>query len=189
MLKTLVAALALFFVASPALAEAPLTDDQVARFIATLEPVEEMGKRLEAEGKIAKFFDEEKPTMGKEFKPYSTGIAELKKDHPGEYAALGGALKPHGFSQDQWAATGDRVMRAYLAVKMEQENPKYAQEMPALDPSMLEQMPPQMRAQIESALAMVEAVKETPAADKAAVKPHLSAIEAATDRGGYQNRP
>jgi len=189
MIKTLVAAFALFVAASPALAEAPLTDDQVTRFIATLAPVEEMGKRLEAEGKIAKLFDEKNPAMGCEFKPYSTGVSELKKDHPGEYAALGGALKPHGFSQDQWAATGDRVMRAYIAVKMEQENPNYAQEMPALDPSMLEQMPPQMRAQIEGALAMVEAVKETPAADKAAVKPHLAAIDAATDRGGFQNRP
>ncbi|MEZ5914961.1 MAG: hypothetical protein R3C42_04970 [Parvularculaceae bacterium] len=181
MIKTLAAAFALFFAVSPALAEAPLSDDQVTRFIATLRPVEEMGKRLEAEGKIAETFGEEKPTLGSEFKPYSKGVASLKRDYPGEYAALGGALKPHGFSQDEWAATGDRVMRAYIAVKLEKENPDYEKQMAAMDPSMLSQLPPQMRAQIEGAFAMIETVKSTPATDKAAVKPHVAAIEAATD--------
>lgn len=181
MIRTLAVIIAFSFAAAPALAEAPLTDDKVKRFIETLEPVEELGERLEAKGKLVKTLDEEKPMIGKDFRPYSDGVAALKKEHPGEYAALGALLKPHGFSQDDWAATGDRVMIAYMAVKMEAENPNYEKDMAGMDPAMLAQVPPQMRAQIEGALAMVETVKKAPAADKAAVKPHVKALEEATE--------
>ena len=180
MIRIFAASFCLAFAAAPAFAEAPLSDDQVKRFVATLAPVEEFGDKLDHDGKLDDL-DKKTPAFGEEFRPYKNAIAALKRDHPADYAALGALLKPHGFSQDQWAATGDRVMLAYMALRMEQENPDYEKQMAGMDKSMLNQMPPQMRAQIEGALAMVETVKKAPAADKAAVKPHAKAIEKATE--------
>lgn len=176
MIRTIAAAFALTLAAAPVLAAEPLTEDQVTRFVATLQPVEEFGDRLDDEGKMNEF-DDRAPVPGKEFHPYSDGVATLKKAHPADYARLGDLLKPHGFSQDQWAATGDRVMLAYMAIRMEKENPDYDKQMAKMDPAMLAQMPAPMRAQMEGVMAMIETVKKAPAADKAAVKPHVKAIE------------
>lgn len=174
-------ALTLAFAAAPALAADPLTEDQVQRFVKTLAPVHEMGARLEKDGTLERFADRE-PLIGKEFSPYSTAVANLKARAPAEHQILAGIVRPHGFSTDQWGAVGDRVMTAYMALRMDQESPNAAAQMKDFDPSMLAQMPPAMRGQIERVMAMLETARRTPAADKAAVKPMMKAIEAEIDK-------
>lgn len=188
MIRMIAPLAAALFAFSPAFAETPLTGDTVARFIETLEPVEAFGDRLEADKKLEKLFEQREPTPGKDFRPYSDGVAALKKASPAEYEKLGALLKPQGFSQADWASTGDRVMLAYMANRMEKENPGYEKQMAemkaqmaAMDPAMLAQMPAQAKSGMLAAQAMVEAISKSPPADRAAVKPHMKAISEAID--------
>lgn len=147
----------------------PLTEDQAQRFVKTLPVLETFGKELEAEGKMEEFRISTEPMVDQEFKPYTSAITVLKEKHPADHARLGDMLKPHGFSADEWAGVGDRVVIAWMALKMEEEDPGAMAQMEAMDKSMLAQLPENMRAQIERALVMAETVKSASPEDKAVV--------------------
>ncbi|MHA7872693.1 MAG: hypothetical protein ACX939_10115 [Hyphococcus sp.] len=148
---------------------APLTEDQAKRFVASLASVEALGEELEAEGKTNEMQIERQPIAGEAFKPYSNAVMILKEKHPSDHARLAKKVKAHGFSTDEWGHVGDRVMVAYLALKMQEEDPRSLQMMEGMDASMMEMVPPEMRAQLESTFAMMETVKNAPDADKEAV--------------------
>jgi len=61
------------------------------------------------------------------------------------------------------------VMIAYLALKMEKENPGVMAQMEAIDPEMLKMMPPEMKAQMEQAKMMMATVAAASPEDKKAV--------------------
>lgn len=160
---------------------APLTDEKIRNFVATMPAVKTLARDLEASGKDKALEIDAMPKAGEPFRPYAKSVAALKEKHPAEHARLAAAVKPQGFSADGWAATGDRVVLAYIAEKAAKENPEALAHMQAMDPAMLAMMPPEMRAQMETAMAMMEAVKAAPAADRAAVRPHLAALDAMLD--------
>ena len=167
-----IAAGAVFLMISGAAAveQKPLTEDQAKRFAATLPALEVLKEEMEAEGKNEQLAIETTPKAGEAFKPYSTAVATLNKDFPAEHAKLAKAVKPHGFTPAQWGSVGDRVMIAYMAVKMQEQDPKSMAMMDGMDKSMLDMVPPEMRAQLEGTFAMMETVKNAPEADKKVVK-------------------
>ncbi len=180
MLKRLLPALmgALLVVTAGAVASEnkPLTDDQAKRFVDTLPALDRLGEELREEGKTDKLEIATQPKSGEEFTPYSNAVAALKTEHPADYAKLGAAVKPHGFSADEWGHVGDRVIIAYLALEMEKQDPRSAAMMEGMDASMLDMVPPEMRDQLAATFAMMETVKNAPADDKAVVakiKPQL----------------
>lgn len=161
-------------------AAAPLREADVERFVGTLDDVAAFGKKLEAAGKDDLLNRQEQPTDAP-FAPYSTGVSELKAQYPADHAELAGILKTHGFAPAEWGAVGDRVIIAYIALKIAEENPEaleMADQMASLDPAMLAQMPPQMKAQMDRMKAMVETVRRAPDADKKAVAPSKAALDA-----------
>ncbi|CAK9041898.1 Peptidyl-tRNA hydrolase ArfB (PTH) (Alternative ribosome-rescue factor B) [Durusdinium trenchii] len=143
-----------------------LTEDQAKRFVATLAAVEALGDSLEADGKIENLQIAQQPKAGELFKPYSTAVTALKTEYPADHAKLASAVKAHGFSTAEWGRVGDRVMIAYLAVKMQEEDPRSIEMMAGMDKSMMDMVPPEMRAQLESTFAMMETVKNAPEGDK-----------------------
>ena len=147
----------------------PLTEDQAKRFVATLAAVDALGDSLEAEGKIENLQIEQRPTAGESFLPYSNAVAALKEKYPADHAKLAAAVDGHGFSTTQWGHVGDRVMVAYLALRMQEDDPDSMEMMAGMDKSMLEMVPPELRAQLESTFAMMETVQNAPEADKQAV--------------------
>ena len=168
----------LLFAAAAFAGDKPLTEDEARRFVASLTSVEALGDALEAEGKIENLRVDAQPKAGEAFRPYSSAVAALADKYPADHAKLAKALQPHGFSAGDWGAVGDRVMIAYLAVKMEEDDPQTMQMMEGMDASMMEMMPPEMRAQMEGVFAMMETVRNAPAEDKqtiAAVKDDLDA--------------
>ena len=179
-MKQLVSFICLILVASaPAAfaADGALTSDQVLRFAKTLPAVDVIGDKLTAEGKGDEMELAARPKAGEDFKPYSKAVAALKKSEPAHFASLKSAIKPHGFSVDNWGPIGDRVMMAYLAVTMEQEDPRTLAMMEGMDKSMLDMVPPEMRAQLETTFAMMETVRNVPEDDKAAVRPHKKMLD------------
>ncbi len=157
------------FISGAVAADAALTVDAAKRFVASLDSVKTLGDRLEAEGKAAEMQIEMQPKPGEPFEPYSKSVTVLKDKYPDEYGKLKSAVKAHGFSAEEWGATGDKVMIAYFARKMEKENPGAMAQMQAMDPAMLEQMPPQMKEQIMQAKAMMETISDVPPENKKVV--------------------
>ncbi len=160
----------------------PLTENQAKRFVASLESVDSMRDRLEAEGKIDNIEIATKPKPAEAFRPYSKAVTALKDKYPADHARLAKIVKTHGFSAKDWGDAGDRVMIAYMALKMQDEDPRTMQMMGSMDKSMLDMVPPEMRAQLESTFAMMEAVKNVPEADKIAVASVKGDLDAYMDK-------
>lgn len=173
---------ALFVMFSPALAQTatPLTADEATRFVASLEETHAFGDALEKSGR-ADTLDIGAPRPGEGFKPYSSAVKALKEQQPADHARLAAIVKPHGFTAESWGAVGDKVVIAYLAEKMERENPDAMKEMQAMDPAMLEQVPPEMKAQILGAMALVEAANNAPENDRETVRPLMDELDAVMD--------
>ena len=171
MKKFMMALGAVFFVvAGTAFAgDKALTADTAKRFVASLPSVEDLGKELEAEGKTDEMRFDTDPKAGQEFKPYSNAVKALKAKYPSDYGRLSMAVKPHWFSAEEWGAAGDKVMIAYMALKMEKESPDAMAQMQAMDPAMLDMMPPEMKAQMAQMKAMMETVAAASPEDKKAV--------------------
>ena len=163
---------------------APLTEDQAKRFVASLSEVEALGDKLEAEGKTEQLKIDGAPKAGEPFRPYSAAVAVLQEKYPADHARLASAVRSHGFSAGDWGAVGDRVMIAYMALKMEEDDPRAMEMMEGMDASMIEMMPPEMRVQMESAFAMMETVKNAPAADKSVVSEVKDELDAYLEREG-----
>ncbi len=161
---------AMFALAGQAVsADAPLTVDTAKRFVASLESVESLGEEFVANGKSEKLLFDVKPKAGEQFTPYSKSVSALKAKYPADYSRLSAAVKPHGFSAEAWGDAGDRVMISYLAIKMEKENPQAIAQMQAMDPKMLEMLPPEMKEQLAQAQIMMQTVANAPEADKKVV--------------------
>lgn len=165
----LVAGSFLLFVSGAFAADGALTVDAAKRFVASLDSVKTLAEDFEESGKAEALQFDAMPKAGEPFKPYSKSIAALKDKYPADYSKLQSSVKPHGFNAEEWGAVGDRVMVAYLARKMEKENPDAMAQMAQMDPNMLNMMPPEMKAQVMQAKAMLEAVAAAPAEDKKAV--------------------
>jgi len=165
----------------------PLTEDQAKRFVASLESVDSLRDQFDAEGKVDNINIDTKPKAGEAFKPYSKAVAALKDKYPAEHARLSKAVKSYGFSAKDWGEAGDRVMIAYLAIKMQEEDPRTMHMMETMDQSMINMVPPEMRAQLESTFAMMETVKNAPEADKIVVASVKDGLDVYMEKAAQRN--
>lgn len=170
-------AAAIFMSVSAVEAANPLSSDQVVHFVETLGPIQTFGDALEKEGKLNVLIGGGASANG-EFKPYSAGVGALKKQFPADFRRLSGVVKPHGFTPEEWGEIGDRVMAAYMALRIERDEPGALDKIDAVDPEELKKMPPELQLQMRDYMAMMEAVKKAPSADKTAVFPSMELIDA-----------
>lgn len=168
---------ALFLIiAAPVGHAANLTKQSAEAFVASLPDINEMGKEMEKEGKNKVFEAKNEPVSGEKFKPYSGSLPVMKKEYPEDYKKLGDLVNKHGFkSQESWAATGDDVMLAYMAGKM---NIPAEADMPQLPPGMEDKMPPEAIANMKKGLAMLETMRSVPDEHKKIVAPLAPQIDA-----------
>jgi hypothetical protein len=116
--------------------------------------------------------------MGADFSPYTAGIASLKEKFPADYTQLAGIVGKHGFSSaETWAATGNEVVKSYMALKMENLGPAGSAMMQNLSPDMLAKLPPEAREQVERSKKMMDSAAAVPAANKEAMRPYMSEFE------------
>lgn len=155
--------------------DAALTEDAARRFVDSLEDIDPIADEINANPEFEAAFDPV-PALGKPFAPYTTGLAVMKDQMPDLHQRVTAIAKKHGFKPAQWASAGDKVLLAYLATEVDGQQMDMA-EIKAMDPAMLDQAPPQMRAQIERIFAMIEAVENVPDADKAAIRPVMQQLE------------
>jgi hypothetical protein len=173
---------------SPARAQTALTAGNVKSFIDTLPDLKAFSDTLEQSGKsdtLSEAFQAN--AAAGDFSPYTTGVSALKEKFPADYAQLGTLVAKHGFSsQEDWAETGNSVMKAYMAIKMEGEGGKAAAAMQAMSPEMLDKLPPQARAQIEASKKLMASAAAVPASDKDAMRPYVGQFEDWAKKAGEE---
>src|SRR5690625_2786469 len=93
-----------------------LTDAQVRNFIASMPDVEVLGEQYP---EIDDGLDEDDDEI--DFtNPISSGIAKMRGQEA--YKSLSQIVKRHGFSSpEQWGQVGDRVVRAMMALSMDED--------------------------------------------------------------------
>ena len=172
--------------ALPAMAQS-LTDERIERFIASLEDLESLGEKVENTdmfGDMGQEIQEQAMRKG-EFRPMRM-MVEKMRDHEmhDEFATV---VSDHGFQRpEDWADTGDRIMRAMTAMELEKHN---QDDMQAEMGTMMEQMKnnpniskeqrKRMREQMEQAMAGMKAMADAPEADIKAVRPYRDRIRQA----------
>lgn len=184
----MICALALF--AAPASAKEKLSGDNVSKFIKALPDIEVFSDDLKKTGKDKQLDVALKPTPGdKSYSPYAKGIEIMKDKLPADYKNLGGIVEKHGFnSQEEWANTGDSVMLAYMATKIEQENPDALKQLREIPEESKAKMSPETKAQLDQSILMMEIFTSAPAQDKEAVKPYLAQIDSWLERSKQEGQ-
>ena len=110
--------------------------------------------------------------------PFTNGVAAARS--AGVAGEVSGLVEPHGFSLDEWGETGDRVMRAYIALQMESQPDMTAkmndtiQQMESAPLS--ETQKNQMITSLMRTLDIYNMMKDAPPEDVEAVRPMGDAI-------------
>lgn len=179
----LVLALAAPAAAAPEKA-APLTSDQILGFITSLPDLDALSDEFGEDPWV-------KTPAGKDpgSLPESplAAAAALMEGH-----AAAGRIREvvgrHGFSGIMaWAQAGDRIIRAYLANKMDEENPEMAAQMKqAMEEIEKSSMPAEqkeaMKQMVIASQKAMAAYASAPPADREAVKEHMKELEDTLNR-------
>jgi len=176
---TFVLALMLSLVSFGAHAE-KLTDSTIRAFITSLEKAQTLAPEFE------ELNDEQNIESINLSRIFSSSVEELKGEDA--YDRLEGLVQDSGFNDlNEWAATGDRIYAAWMAIEMADQSPEINQEMQSAmaelenNPHMSAQQKAQMRSAMEAALGVTKMASEAPPADIEAVKPHVKALQAVTN--------
>lgn len=165
----------------PVVRAEPLQQLSVEAYVNSLEPVRQLSERMQAEGRRDFLQQEVLPKSGEPFDPHQRGVKLLQRDSIDDYRELGRVVQQHGFtSAESWARVGDRVVLAYGAIKAEAESPEILQmaaQMEAMDPQMLQLLPPDARQQMDQALAIARAIAAVPQADRELVRPYVGQLD------------
>ncbi|TYC55364.1 hypothetical protein FMN52_16955 [Marinobacter sp. BW6] len=179
---TLLTLLALFSAGTQAQS---LSDQTISSFIDSLKAAERLGSEFEDLG------DEMDSPNDGSMPDFSSMLSDSLSELEGHqaYGQLEDLVQDHGFSNlEEWASTGDRIIQAWMAIEMEQQNPAARQEMNAAmaeienSPHMTAEQKAQMRAMMQSAMGAMETASNAPPADVEAVRPH---VEALREAGNY----
>lgn len=162
-----------------------LSDQTISSFIDSLKAAEQLSSEFED---LSDDMDSQNDgTMPDFSRIFSDSLKELEGHQA--YGQLEDLVQNHGFnSLEDWAATGDRIFQAWMAIEMEQQNPGARQEMDAAmaeienNPNMTAEQKAQMRAMMQSAMGAMESASNAPPADVEAVRPH---VEALREAGNY----
>ncbi|WP_417533952.1 hypothetical protein [Marinobacterium stanieri] len=184
-MRTLKYSLVLLWMLASPLQAAGLSATAIEAYLETLPQVRALAEQLEAKGQ-GDFLKREIMPGTEHFDPHQRGVRALEQQAPDAHAELGRIVTASGFtSAGNWAQTGDRVVLAYGAVKVEAESPEIlalAQSGASLDPAMLQMLSPEMRVQMQQAMTMAKAIAQVPAADKQMIRPYIARLDQAFEQ-------
>lgn len=154
-----------------------LSDAQVRAFIASMPDIQALGERYPDLEDVDD--DDDDIDMAN---PMSSGIAKLRGHEA--YGPLTQIVKRHGFSSpEQWGQVGDRVIRALLAITMD-ESPssskaEMAEALKQIDenPNLSAEHKDELKKMMSGGMQMMQSVSEVPPADIKTVRPHLAELQ------------
>lgn len=181
MLRFLAAITGVFFFVAPlsAQAQGAISPQDVTRFVAVAKDLKDIADRypdvdlsadLNGPGDVAALIRDDGV-----FALISTLMANIPQGQM--RTEIDAALRRNGFSDiANFASTGDLIMTALMALQLEgQPAPNFS----AIPPEQMDQMPPQLRAQMDAVKRMVTAVRAVPQENVEAVRPFRAALEGA----------
>jgi hypothetical protein len=165
---------------------APLTDEQITGFAASLPEVEALVEEHEAAGGVSWNDEALQPRPGQIWAPMSGAVGEMQSmPYYDDFLAI---IGEHGFDDaDEWGAIGDRITRAMMALQLAQEDPEFEADMAAAleeleaNPDLTPEQKAMMREALGAAMQVVQTAADAPAEDVEAVRPHMDAIMVAMD--------
>lgn len=184
--KAVLHCLILVIMLVPSVHAEDLSERQVEQFISTLPELRELGEEYrETEAFSEMGSDIQKAAREGEFRPMEMMVERLA-DHE-MFSTFTGVISEHGFEDPgEWARTGDRVMRAMMAIQMEsQDTGKMKRQIEAMmerlekDSSLSADQRKRMKRAMESAMAGMQIVTEAPEADIEVVRPHRDRLQKA----------
>lgn len=165
----------------PAHAAEQLTASMVGQFIKTMNDMRRIADKYDEPDQLGEIGSMDE-AMERAAAPFSSSLV-IMREYEG-YPEFESAISAAGFaSVEQWASVGDRVIRAYGAIKMSERAPdldsQMARAMQQLEDSdMGEAQKQMMREMMQSSTRAVQAYTDAPQADKDAVLPYLAELEA-----------
>ncbi len=161
-------------------AGSPLSGNDIQHFMNAMKPLQKLGKKHNFEENSQAF------TAGSNMNEFSpmTNSLEIIKSHEayGEFKKI---IRAAGFTDaDEWASTGDRIMKAYMSLKMnEQMTPEKILEMQKgiEEVKNNEYLSPETKKQILNSLGMAISMggkmSEEDKADRQTLKPYLAKLD------------
>lgn len=138
-------------------------------------------------GEVSRFvgcLDDLTRTFGWERNSEAEAAVQQWAEDGAEFPGIAQVMGRYGFTQKSWSETGERIVRAYAALKAEQQ----AQELESYlqstladiqnDPSLSPERKKQMMDQVRASHAGSTAAAGAPAADRAAVEPFVQQLDA-----------
>lgn len=165
-----------------------LTDDQIRRYVASLQDLEELGDRID-DDELDPAFDTENGQADLERmmrNPMSSAVTALEGHEAyGDFTRI---VSRHGFATpQQWGEVGDRIVRAYMTLQMEREQPRVQEEMKQAlreienNQHMSAAQKEQMRTMLEQSMAGMKAMTGAPREDVEAVRANEDTVRLAFD--------
>lgn len=184
-----------------------LTSDRVDRFLDSLPDVEVLGQKYgDASEKMSKQkknkrmnphgaagmagmapggdFSHMMPSeaqMERAASPFTSNLEEIRASEG--YGDMVSTVKKHGFSSvEEWAAVGDRAMRAFASLQMADEIPELDAQMEDMRKQLAQSGMPkaqqeQMLKMMDTGRVQMKKFQDVPQADLNAVRPHLKRFE------------
>ena len=159
-----------------------LTDDEVLRFIASFQEMRTVAEQYQDSDQLVPGPASSDEARQRVESPFTSSLADMRKTDG--FSDMLRVMKKHGFaSEKNWAAIGDRVIRAYAAVRMDEQAPQLNKEMAEAlkqleESTMPEAQKEMMREMMRTSNQFLEVYADVPEADKNAVRPHIAALEA-----------
>ena len=164
----------------PAQASGPLTPDLVQGFIAAAKEIQKIAGKYDEMLLMNQNISAD-AAMAKAQAPFTSAIAQMQGHQA--YNEILAVIESQGFADpQQWAATGDRIMKAFVANKMASQMPQIDEQMKQAveqieKSNMSASQKEAMLQMIQSSAQMAGAYIDVPDADKSAVLPFMTEIE------------
>ncbi|MAR91549.1 MAG: hypothetical protein SV765_07315 [Pseudomonadota bacterium] len=172
----------ILFTALPVLATAQdLTDAEIRQWTQAYQAVVNWAEKTDLEEEMA---PSQEPT---EYQRIFSQMLEQSQTHS-RYRDLAGVLKQQGYKNpQQWAATGDRIMTAFLATQMDGDRAEVERQLKQMQTMLDSGMIPEgqkamMEKMLQESKRALAAAQEAPAADRAAIKRNQQMLDAVFNR-------
>lgn len=158
----------------------------LALLFLALRPVAAPAASLGA-GEVSRFvgcLEELTQTFGWERNSEAEAAVQQWAEDGVEFPGIAQVMSRYGFTQQSWSDAGERIVRAYAALKAEQQSSELEHYLEATladirnDPNLSPERKKQMMEEVRASHAGAATVLDAPAADKAAVKPFVSHLDA-----------
>ncbi len=178
--------LPILFIPLAACGKADLQDYEVAQFIRTLGPSSRFFSANDEGQPLFSATEKYNMVMNGKLDIMSQYVKRAKKKSPAKYEEAAKLAKSEGFETvEAWAEIGDRIMLAYVAIKLKDKIIQYDESMKQMTKEAKKKLPAKFKKILNSTDKLNKTLKEAPQKDIQVVGKYISYIDAEARSSGY----